>query len=79
MDPKGPLSRYSATINLAEPDKIVDAAYPPSHISQTDGLRYKREYSVMRIGEDLPESINGNRGLEMLPWQLSQNSHSTAA
>ena len=38
-------------------------SFPPSRISQTDGLRYEREYSVVRIGEDLPESINGNRGL----------------
>ncbi len=35
-------------------------------------LRYEREYSVSRIGEDLPESLSGNRGLELLPWHLAK-------
>ena len=40
------------------------------YISQADDLRYEQEYSVSRIGEDLPESMSGNRGLELLPWNL---------
>lgn len=26
--------------------------------------------SISRIGEDLPETMSGNRGLELLPWNL---------
>ncbi|OHY79473.1 hypothetical protein BCA33_16120 [Marinobacter sp. AC-23] len=44
--------------------------FKPSQTSQADDLRYEREYSVSRIGEDLPESTSGNRGLELLPWSL---------
>jgi hypothetical protein len=42
----------------------------PLGISQADDLRYEQEYSVSRIGEDLPETMSGNRGLELLPWNL---------
>jgi hypothetical protein len=41
--------------------------FRPSQTFQADDLRYEQEYSVSRIGEDLPESISGNRGLELLP------------
>jgi len=41
--------------------------FRPSQVSQADDLRYEREYSVSRIGEDLQESLSGNRGLELLP------------
>jgi hypothetical protein len=44
--------------------------FRPPNISQADDLRYEREYSISRIGEDLPESFSGNRGLELLPWQI---------
>jgi len=44
--------------------------FRPLSISQADDLRYEQEYSVSRIGEDLPESMSGNRGLELLPWNL---------
>jgi hypothetical protein len=44
--------------------------FRPLQTSQADDLRYEREYSVSRIGEDLPESMSGNRGLELLPWNL---------
>lgn len=47
----------------------------PSQHSQADDLRYEREYSVSRIGEDLQESISGNRGLELIPWQLRAKEH----
>jgi len=46
--------------------------FGPSQTSQADDLRYEREYSVSRIGEDLPESISGNRGLELLPWHIAK-------
>jgi hypothetical protein len=46
--------------------------FRPSQVSQADDLRYEREYSVSRIGEDLPESLSGNRGLELLPWHLAK-------
>jgi hypothetical protein len=46
--------------------------FRPSQTSQADDLRYEREYSVSRIGEDLPESISGNRGLELLPWHIAK-------
>ena len=42
--------------------------FRPSQASQADDLCYEREYSVSRIGEDLPESLSGNRGLELFPW-----------
>tara|TARA_R110000823_G_scaffold43963_1_gene113950 strand:- start:1343 stop:2395 length:1053 start_codon:yes stop_codon:yes gene_type:complete len=42
--------------------------FRPSHISQADDLRYEREYSLSRIGEDLQESLNCNRGVELLPY-----------
>jgi len=44
----------------------------PLRISQADDLRYDQEYSVSRIGEDLPESISGNRGLDLLPWHIAK-------
>ncbi|AOY89934.1 hypothetical protein BKP64_18165 [Marinobacter salinus] len=44
--------------------------FRPPNVSQADDLRYEQEYSVSRIGEDLPESMSGNRGLELLPWNL---------
>jgi len=47
-------------------------AIPAPNISQADDLRYEREYSISRIGEDLPESISGNRGLELLPWHIAK-------
>jgi hypothetical protein len=46
--------------------------FRPSQTSQADDLRYEREYSVSSIGEDLPESISGNRGLELLPWHIAK-------
>jgi len=46
--------------------------FRPPNISQADDLRYEQEYSVSRIGEDLPESISGNRGLELLPWRIAK-------
>lgn len=46
--------------------------FRPSQVSQADDLRYEREYSLSRIGEDLPESLSGNRGLELLPWHLAK-------
>lgn len=42
--------------------------FRPSQVSQADDLRYEREYSVSRIGEDLQESLSGNSGLELFPW-----------
>jgi len=44
--------------------------FRPSQVSQADDIRYEREYSVSRIGEDLQESLSGNRGLDLLPWVL---------
>lgn len=46
--------------------------FRPPNISQADDLRYEQEYSVSRIGEDLPESISGNRGLELLSWHIAK-------
>jgi len=46
--------------------------FRPSQVSQADDLRYEREYSVSRIGEDLQESLSGNRCLELLPWHLAK-------
>jgi len=46
--------------------------FRPPNISQADDLRYEREYSISRIGEDLPESISGNRGLDLLPWHIAK-------
>lgn len=49
----------------------------PLRISQADDLRYEREYSVSRIGEDLPESLSGNRDVELFPLTAHQNCIST--
>ncbi|BES73030.1 hypothetical protein RE428_40480 [Marinobacter nanhaiticus D15-8W] len=46
--------------------------FRPLSISQADDLRYEQAYSVSRIGEDLPESTSGNRGLELLPWHIAK-------
>jgi len=46
--------------------------FRPSQVSQADDLRYEREYSASRIGEDLQESLSGNRCLELLPWHLAK-------
>jgi hypothetical protein len=46
--------------------------FRPSQVSQADDIRYEREYSVSRIGEDLQESLSGNRGLELLPWHIAK-------
>jgi len=42
--------------------------FRPPQVSQADDLRYEREYSLSRLGEDLPASLSGNRGSELLPW-----------
>jgi hypothetical protein len=47
----------------------------PLRISQVDDLRYEREYSVSRIGEDLPESLSGNRDVELLPFYCLPRRH----
>ncbi len=36
---------------------------------------YEREYSVSRIGEDIQVSFSGNRGLELIPWDLRAQEH----
>jgi len=59
-------------VNIVVLHRSQRTLFLPSRISQADDLRYEQEYSVSRIGEDLPESMSGNRGLELLPWHVAK-------
>jgi hypothetical protein len=58
------------SVKMVAIHRVWGTPFRPLDISQADDLRYEQEYSVSRVGEDLPESMSGNRGLELLPWNL---------